>query len=162
MPTRSAFAALLPGLIAVSQAWSDPRPFPEPGSPTAVTASAASDTERVAARLNPTAAYREHAPLAWFSLGSLAVGGVFYAIGRGLDRPNVSYATGNRSRMTTAVAVAGASAMLAAGTYFYYVHKSKGRADSESDWDAALIGAPDGAGGLAVAARISLPLPPLR
>lgn len=103
--------------------------------------------------------------MAWFSLGSLAVGGVFYAIGQGLERPNVSYAAGSRSQMTTAVALAGAGAMLAAGSYFYYVHKASGRADDReeevSDWEAAVSGAPDGAGGFAVAARLSLPLPSL-
>jgi hypothetical protein len=118
----------------------------------------------VAARLNLAATYQEHAPLAWFSLGSLAVGGVFYAIGKGVDGPRVSYSSGNRSQMTTAVALAGASALLAAGSYLYYAHKGKAGDGDEpvSDWEASLMGAPDGVGGLSVSARVSLPFPALR
>jgi hypothetical protein len=166
MRTRSALMSLLLGLLACNQAWCDPLPalpaWEARGSSPAAPADYASDTDQVAARMNLAAAYREHAPLAWFSLGSLAVGGVFYAIAQGLDRPRVSYAAGSRSQMTTAVALAGASAMLAAGSYFYYVHQAKEGAEPVSDWEASLIGAPDGAGGLSVAARVSLPLPSLR
>lgn len=136
-----------------------------PALPGAIPAPA--DSQRIAAHREARAdAYREHAPLALFSLGSLAVGGVFYAIGQGMDRPSVSVSAADRSRIGTAVAVAGLSALLAAGSYFYYAHKS-GQEDEEgsepvSDWQAALIGGPDGAGGMAVGARLTLPLPSIR
>lgn len=130
------------------------RPIPAPESDSA---------RMAAARLDAVAAaYREHAPLALFSLGSIAVGGVFYAIGQGIDRPNVSYTAGDRSQLTTAITIAGASAVLAAGSYFYYVHRAKVRAEEESDWDASVGALPDGHGGVAAAARLTLPLPSFR
>jgi hypothetical protein len=172
MPSRSrtALAALGLVLLAYARVCCDPLPLPRAdpearGSSGMSPAVSSPDTVRVAARMDLSAAYREHAPLAWFSLGSLAVGGVFYGISRGLDRPNVSYAAGSRSQMGTAVALAGASALLAAGSYFYYAHHAPKAQDGDepvSDWEASLQGAPDGAGGLAVAARVSLPLPSLR
>jgi hypothetical protein len=184
MPTRAvtALSALLWGLLACGHAWGgelpDPamapgRPsptspetrapsFPESPAPSALAPAASSAPSRLAARLDLSAAYREHAPLAWFSLGSLAVGGVFYAIGQGFDRPNVSYAAGSRSQMAAAVALAGTSALLAAGSYFYYAHKTGEGEEAVSDWEASLRGAPDGSGGLSVAARVSLGLPSFR
>ncbi len=169
MRPLSALAAPVAAILMYGQAWGGPAPAsPTVGSRDLLNpqpVSASSDSAQAARRINLSAAYREHAPLAWFSLGSLAVGGVFYAIGRGLDRPNVSYAAGSRSQMATAVALAGAGAMLAAGSYFYYVHKAVSRSndgDGEvSDWEAAVSGAPDGAGGFAVSARLSIPLPSL-
>lgn len=103
------------------------------------------------------AAYREHAPLAWFSVGSLAVGGLFYAIGRDMDRPNLSYTAGDRSRIGAGVAAAGITALIAAGSYFYFAH----RARSEEGWEAGLAGVPDGSGSLALGARLTFALPAL-
>lgn len=165
--SASALSALLLASLACAQAWCDPLPAPRTGSEAPASSSpdagaSSPDSGRVAARMDLSGAYREHAPLAWFSLGSLAVGGVFYGISRGLDRPNVSYAAGSRSQMNTAVALAGASALLAAGSYLYYAHKSHDGDEAVSDWEASLLGAPDGSGGVAVAARVTLPLPPLR
>jgi hypothetical protein len=169
MRTRSFLLAASLG-AALGSARGESRSVPEPraAAPAAVAALAAlsafpADTAEAAARRDASlAASREHAPLAWFSVGSLAIGGVFYAIGRGSDRPSVSFDAGDRARMGTAVAVAGASALLAAGAYFYYVRKAGDRAAEEADWEASISGAPDGAGGLAVSARVSLPLPSFR
>jgi len=111
---------------------------------------------------NIAAAYREHAPLALFSLGSLAVGGAFYAIGHGADGSRSANGAADRSQLTTVVSVAGISALLAAGSYFYYVHRAKARAEADPKWDAAVIGAPDGAGGIAMGARLTLALSSLR
>ena len=119
------------------------------------------DSGAVAKSLNPLAgAYREHAPLALFSLGSLAIGGVFYGISQGTDGSHVNYTAGDRSSLTTAVTVAGVSALLAAGSYFYFVHRSAaGPEAEESSWSANLTGGPDGAGGVSVGARLTVPLP---
>ncbi len=119
------------------------------------------DSATVAKSLSPLAgAYREHAPLAFFSLGSLAVGGVFYGISHGMDKANVGYTAGDRTQISTAVGVAGVTALLAAGSYFYYVHRSVAQSQAEgSDWDAQVIGGPDGDGGVTVGARLTVPLP---
>lgn len=62
--------------------------------------------------------YREHAPLAYFSLGSLAVGGVFYGIHSSLDRSGP--VSGNGARMEMAVGAAGITALAAGAAYLYY------------------------------------------
>lgn len=112
-----------------------------------------------AARRLPTAsALGEHAPLAWFSLGSLAVGGIFYAIDTGIDRPNVAYTAGDRTRITTTVAVAGVGALLAAGSWFYYTHLRESREAPDDGLDADISGGLDAQGLPAVSARLSLPL----
>lgn len=156
-------AGLILAAAALRPAWADPEASARIAAPAVKEASAWQDSQGVAAaRLDPgAAAYREHASLAWFSVGSLAVGGVFYAIGRGMDRPNVSYTAGDRSRIATAVSVAGIGALVAAGTYLYYVHRDKDRAEDGSGWETELTGGPDGAGGMGVGARLTLPLPSL-
>lgn len=120
--------------------------------------------------LRPTAEIRtghaergEYAPLALFSLGSLAVGGAFYAINVSSHRSNVTQTAGGRSSLSNAVGVAGLTALLAAGSYFYFSRKDPGP-DSESDsnpdseWDARVSGgvAPDGA--ICASALITIPL----
>ena len=72
---------------------------------------------RAPARVNP---YREHAPLAFFSLGSLAVGGVFYGIHRSLDYPGGSSASGDGTRVDMAIGAAGLSALAAGAAYLWY------------------------------------------
>lgn len=162
MGTRSFFTAILLALLALGRAWSDPLPTATAVSAAMKPVPARADSQRVAAHSEGIAsAYREHAPLALFSLGSLAIGGAFYAIGHGVDGPRAGYGANNRSQFTAAVSVAGVSALLAAGSYFYYVHRAKARTEAEQ-WDAALIGAPDGAGGVAVGARLTLALSSLR
>lgn len=154
---------MLLGLLALGRPWCDPMP-PADAAPAAMTRAPASpDSQAVTAHSESImAAYREHAPLAFFSLGSLAIGGAFYAIGRGADGQRASFGANDRSQFTAAVSVAGISALLAAGSYFYYVHLAKARAQADEQWDAALIGAPDGAGGVALGARLTLALPARR
>jgi hypothetical protein len=166
-------SAIIIGLLAPGLAWCEamPAPVAEPASARTDPASlqpvaSAADSQRIAAEngnigVNLAAAYREHAPLALFSLGSLAIGGAFYAIGHGADGSRVAY-SGDRSQFTAAVSVAGITALLAAGSYFYYVHRAKAAVAEDPEWDAAVIGAPDGAGGVAVGARLTLALPSLR
>jgi hypothetical protein len=96
--------------------------------------------------------------LAWFSVGSLAVGGVFYAINSGLDRENVSYTAGDRSRLTSTIAVSGLGALLAAGSYFYYVNRAASRAEPDDGVETEFSGGLDATGGPAVSAKLTLPL----
>lgn len=104
-------------------------------------------------------AYSEHAPLAWFSLGSLAVGGVFYAINSGLDRENVAYTAGDRSRLSTTVAVAGIGALLAAGSFFYYANHAASREQpDDGGLETEFSGGLDDQGRPAVSAKLSLPI----
>ena len=98
-------------------------------------------------------AYREHAPLAWFGLGALAVGGVFYGIQAGMSGPRVGYVAGDRSQMDLAVGAAGLTAVASAAAFFYFAHRS------QSAWDARLAGGLDGQGRVNVAAALVLPLP---
>lgn len=112
-----------------------------------------------ASRRAPTSgAYSEHAPLAWFSLGSLAVGGIFYAINTGVDRGNVSYTAGDRSRISTTVAVAGLGALLAAGSYFYYANHAASREQpDDGGLETEISGGLDDQGGPAISAKLTLP-----
>jgi hypothetical protein len=179
MGMRSFLTLIFLGLLAPGRAWCDPAPSAEGGTASMQPVAARVDSQRVAdhngsagengignagANMsgNVAAAYREHAPLALFSLGSLAVGGAFYAIGQGADGSRSANAAADRSQMRAVVSVAGISALLAAGSYFYYVHRAKARAEADPEWDAALGGAPDGAGGVSVSARLTLALPSLR
>src|SRR3954467_1405369 len=128
MRLRSLIPVLAIGLLAVGRAWCDPSPAPKEGATSArmELIPAASDSQVTVAHSESfAAAYREHAPLAWFSLGSSAVGGVFYAIGNGMRGPKVGYSAADRARLSTAISVAGIGAVLAAGSYFYYVHRAK-------------------------------------
>jgi hypothetical protein len=163
MGFRSVLPALLLGLLAPCRAWCDPAPTPNARAALINPVPSPADSQNTAAYSGSiAAAYREHAPLAWFSLGSLAIGGVFYAIGHGGDGSQVTNGQADRSRLTNAVSVAGISALLAAGSYFYYVHRAKARAEADGEWDAAVIGSPDGAGGIALGARLTVALPGLR
>lgn len=105
---------------------------------------------------SPSETPGRHASLAFFSLGSLAVGGVFYGISTSLERPNVSYTAGDRSRISTAVGVAGLTALIAAGSYLFFVDRD---AEKASAWDARVSGGTAPGGGIQVAASLSLPLP---
>jgi hypothetical protein len=161
MPSRLYAAAL--GLLAVGRAWPDAPPAASDPVRAEIARSPvlpSPDSGRAVARSEArAAAYREHAPLAYFSLGSLAVGGVFYAIGNGAGGSRPALSASDRRQLATTVSVAGASALLAAGSYLYFVHKAKERSEEDAGWEASIGGAPDGAGGLSVSARVSLPLP---
>jgi hypothetical protein len=124
-------------------------------SATAVPAESQRLTTRIRAGL---AEHGEYAPLALFSLGSLAVGGAFYAINVSSRKPNVTQTAGGRSSLTNAVGVAGLTALLAAGSYFYFSGRDSAL---DSDWDAQVSGgvAPDG--GMSVGALLTFPLPSL-
>lgn len=101
-------------------------------------------------------AYRRHASLALFSLGSLAVGGVFYGIGSSVDNPNVDYTAGDRTRLATAAGAAGFTALIAAGSYFYFVRQDVRRA---GEWNAGLSAVPVPGGGMGLAASLRIPIP---
>jgi hypothetical protein len=187
MTFRTVLSSWALGLFALGHAWSDPivsasHPRIEmqagqsdaaagdagaakPDAAEALRAPANAAAAPIAASLNPSqGAYREHAPLALFSLGSLAVGGVFFGIDQSMQRPNVDYTAGDRSQLTTAMMAAGITAVLAAGSYFYFVHRSASRA-READppaWDAEVTGGLDAGGGAAVGARVTVPLPSAR
>jgi hypothetical protein len=106
-------------------------------------------------------AYREHAPLALFSLGSLAVGGVFYGIHSSLDEDGGGrMVSGNGSRMDMALGAAGISALAAGAAYFYYsLHGRDASEEEDRTWISNLSAGmgPDGG----VAASLTLPLPSL-
>lgn len=120
-------------------------------------ASIGAENARPAHAADPAAgAYRRHASLALFSLGSLAVGGVFYGIEASLNKPNVDYIAGDRTRLSTAAGAAGFTALIAAGSYFYFVREDVRRARY---WDAGLSAVPASGGGLGLMASIRLPMP---
>jgi hypothetical protein len=97
-------------------------PLAAVSAPPESTIDAAVESSRLeyAARGGSRSAYREHASLAFFSLGSLAVGGAFYGIHSSLDRPASGAASGNGTRMEMAVGTAGFTALAAAAAYLYY------------------------------------------
>lgn len=102
----------------------------------------------------------EHLPLALFSLGSLAVGGVFYGISATSRGSDAASGVRDRSQLTTAIGAAGLGALLAAGSYFYYVHHPAGKdGDPEGDWAARVTGGVSPEGGPVIGALLTLPLP---
>ena len=122
----------------------------------AASATAPVEARRPSADIRPGRAQRgEYAPLALFSLGSLAVGGAFYAINVSSRKPNVTQTAGGRSSLSNAVGVAGLTAVLAAGSYFYF---SRDDSEPDSDWDAQVSGdiSPDGA--MSASAQLTFPL----
>lgn len=100
--------------------------------------------------------YREHAPLAFFSLGSLAMGGVFYGIRASMSGPRVNYVAGDRRDMTVAIGLAGLSALAAGAAYFWFSHEGEKR---EHAWDIGLEGAVSPEGGMEASATLRFPLP---
>ena len=150
MPSRSVPCLSAAILLALGAAWAGPEPVPAPakriGSPTAVPSVSKS---------------AEHAPLALFSLGSLAVGGAFYAIHLSTSRSNSEFSAADRTSLTNAIGAAGITALLAAGSYFWFTREGADREqerEPEPDWDAQVSGgiAPDGE--MSVAAMVTLPL----
>lgn len=96
--------------------------------------------------------YREHAPLAWFSVGSLAVGGIFYGIQSSFDYPGATRASGNGVEVNMAIGAAGATALAAGAAYFWYAWRGQ---PTDTRTQALSAGfAPDGS----VSAKISFPL----
>lgn len=103
-------------------------------------------------------AYITHAPLALFSLGSLAIGGIFYSLQNGVDRPKADFMAGDRSSLGTAVGFAGVTALIAGASYFYYSHRDSER---NRNWDAQVSGGMAPNGEMNVSAAVVLPLPNL-
>src|SRR5690606_462184 len=133
IPLLSALAA---ACLACGPAWSEPSAMPAEE----VSAESGPGFSGSAHAGDPMAgAFRRHASLALFSLGSLAVGGVFYGINASLKKPNVDYIAGDRTRLATAAGAAGFSALIAAGSYFYFVGQDVRRA---REWDAILSAGP--------------------
>ncbi len=100
--------------------------------------------------------YMEHASLAAFSVGSLVVGGVFYALQSSLPGPRAGFIKDDRTTLGTAVGAAGITAAVAGIAYFFYSARDVQRARS---WDAHLSGGLDPGGKLNVSAALSMPLP---
>jgi hypothetical protein len=100
-------------------------------------------------------AYREKAPLAFFSLGSLAVGGVFYGINESMRGSKAGYTSGNGKQLTTAVGLAGLTALIAAGSYVYFAKMPE---ESPRGWDASVSGGVGADGEPSIGALITLPL----
>ncbi len=103
----------------------------------------------------PTNAYWTHAPLAAFSLGSLAVGGVFYTIQNSMTGPKVGFVNSDKSSLNSAMGAAGVTALVAGGAYFYYSHRDTQR---PKNWNASVSGGIVPSGEINVSASISLPL----
>jgi hypothetical protein len=103
-------------------------------------------------------AYITNAPLALFSVGSLAVGGIFYSLQSGMDHPKAGFMGGDRSSLGTAVGFAGLTALIAGVSYFYYSHR-----DSERNraWDAQVSADVAPNGRMDLSAALVLPLPAL-
>jgi hypothetical protein len=99
----------------------------------------------------------EHAPLALFSLGSLAVGGAFYAIHLSTRNSNSEFSAADRASLTNAMGAAGLTALLAAGSYFYF-SRAGAQQEEERDWDAQVSGAVAPDGEMSVGAMVTLPI----
>lgn len=93
----------------------------------AATVQETASPERLELKTVPSrTAFREHAPLALFSLGSLAVGGVFYGIHSSLDYPGGGQKmSGNGSRWELAIGAAGLTALAAGASYLYYTFRGE-------------------------------------
>lgn len=102
-------------------------------------------------KVNP---YREHAPLAFFSLGSLAVGGVFYGIHQGLDDPGSPSFSGDGTRVNLAIGAAGITALAAGAAYLWYALRPDG--PDVSGWSETVAAGITSDGG--VAASVTVPL----
>ncbi len=69
---------------------------------------------------NPDSFLGEQAPLAYFALAALAVGGVFYAIQQDSKNPRVQTQQNRNTNMQTALFVAALTGVTAGGAYLYY------------------------------------------
>jgi hypothetical protein len=94
--------------------------------------------------------------LAAFSVGSLVIGGVFYALQTSVASPNVGFVRNDRSTLGTAVGAASITAVVAGISYFFYSARDVRRARA---WDARVSGDLDPERGVNVSAALSFPLP---
>jgi hypothetical protein len=99
--------------------------------------------------------YLKHASLAAFSVSSLAIGGVFYAMQHSLKNPNVGFVGGESSSLNSAIGAAGFTALIAGAAYFYYSHLDVKQAKV---WNAQVSGDLTPSGGVNVVAIVTVPL----
>jgi hypothetical protein len=101
-------------------------------------------------------AFDKHAPLAFFSVGSLAVGGIIVGI-RSENRSKWNAQSGSSDRdITWALGMAGITSMIAGGAFWYYSHKDMTL--SRESIDPGFTLAPTWQQGLGIAAHWRLPL----
>ncbi|GEM_PF-3255113 len=173
MKNRSVLSVLASAVLALGSAWCGPEADP-PTAQNAIKTELAgkselrlADPEKPAAESQqpakaikvstsaPSTGYSEHAPLALFSVGSLAVGGVFYAIHLSTQHSKTEFSAGDRASLTNALGAAGLTALLAAGSYFYF---SRQASEPDRDWDAAVSGDVSPDGDMTVGALVTFPL----
>jgi hypothetical protein len=170
MPFRSVICLSAAFLLALGNAWCGPEPV-SAANQGAIKAEAQKTESAGGATANrigsPTTTpalsdHAEHAPLAFFSLGSLAVGGAFYAIHLSTSRSNSEFSAADRTSLTNAIGAAGITALLAAGSYFWFTrdgaHEAYSGKAPERDWDARVSGGVDPDGEMSVGAMVTLPL----
>jgi hypothetical protein len=167
MPFRSVVCLSAAFLLAVGTTWCGPEPVPAAtqGAIKAEAQSAEPESGASAKRIgSPTTTpslseHAEHAPLALFSLGSLAVGGAFYVIHLSTSRSNSEFSAADRTSLTNAMGAAGITALLAAGSYFWFTRDgAQEERETERDWDARVSGGVDPDGEMSVGAMVTLPL----
>jgi hypothetical protein len=103
--------------------------------------------------------YLKHAPLAAFSLGSLAIGTVFYALQSSVHDPKVGFVPEDKASLSTAIGAAGFTALIAGVSYFYYSNRDAQRSHV---WDAQVSGSLEPEGKLNLSAALVLPLSALK
>jgi len=79
--------------------------------------------------------YLTHAPLALFSLSSLAVGGIFYSLQNDLNNPRVGFVNRDQGSVSTAIGFAALTSLISGAAYFYY---SNHDLHSHPNWDASV------------------------
>ncbi|MEO6096172.1 MAG: hypothetical protein ABIW76_10905 [Fibrobacteria bacterium] len=169
MLPRSVLCLSASVLLFLGTAWCGPEPVPaaKRGS------NKAEDREAESSAIVHSSAHRvsspttgpsvsdrdEHEPLALFSLGSLAVGGAFYAIHLSTRKSNSGFSAADRASLTNAMGAAGITALLAAGSYFWFTREGAYQEhESEPDWKARVCGGVDPDGEMSVGAMVTLPL----
>ena len=93
----------------------------------------------------------KHAPLMIFSVGSLATVGAIYGLKEGSESREGFRKIGGSGDFDLALAMAGATALVAAGAYIHYVRRDN---REQATWSAAVV--PDTGGEFAFAAFFRL------
>lgn len=110
--------------------------------------------------IHPQSPYLTHAPLAFFSLGSLAVGGLVYALQSDLSYGDIHNSPQKMSNqdvtsIQSAVGISGLTALVSAAAYFYYSNRDYLH---NSELAPIISGNLDGEGKLAITAKLNFPL----